>query len=145
MPTWAARSLEEIPPVADGEPNDPDWYPLQHFFGLTAFGANVFVAHDEGQTLVDEHDERASGQEELYLVLEGEAEFELDGESVRIGRGSVVAVPEPAVRRRAVACVKGTTLLAVGAAPGCFTTTWDTSHFADLPRAETLGSSSTSR
>lgn len=129
------RSLREIPLVADGEPDDPDWHPLQYFFGLTAFGANVFVARTEGQTLVEEHDERASGQEELYLVFEGEAEFELDGEEVRVASGAVVAVPEPSVRRRAVACSPGTTLLVIGAAPGCFTTTWRASHFAGLPRA----------
>ena len=129
------RSLREIPLVADGESDDPDWHPLQYFFGLTAFGANVFVAGTEGQTLVDEHDERASGQEELYVVLAGEAEFELDGEKVRVARGAVVAVPEPSVRRRAVACLSGTTLLVIGAAPGCFTTTWRASHFAGLPRA----------
>jgi hypothetical protein len=135
MPRWAARTLREIPLVADGEPDDPDWHPLQYFAGLTAFGANAFVARREGQVLVEEHDERASGQEELYIVLEGEADFELDGSIVRLASGAVVAVPEPSVRRRAVARSPGTTLLVIGAAPGCFTTTWRASHFVGLPRA----------
>jgi hypothetical protein len=135
MPSWAVRNIAEIPRVTASEPDDPDWRPLQHFFGLTAFGANIFIAHREGQTLVEEHDERASGQEELYLVLDGEADFELDGRRVRVAGGALVAVADPSVRRRAVARREGTTMLAIGAKPGCFSTTWNASHFADVPRA----------
>jgi hypothetical protein len=132
---WAARRVEEIPPVPGGDEHDPDWRPLQHFFGLTAFGANVFVAQRGDETLVEEHDERGSGQEELYLVLDGEAEFELDGESLVAERGTVVALPDPAVRRRALARVPGTALLAVGTRPGCFETTWRSEHFENVPQA----------
>jgi hypothetical protein len=85
MAGWAARGLGEIPKVTDGEASDPEWYPLQHFFGITTFGANVFVATHGHETLVGEHDERSSGQQELYVVLEGEAEFDLAGERVRAG------------------------------------------------------------
>ena len=134
MARWAARNLSEIPKVTDGGPDDPDWHPLQHFFGLTAFGANVFVAKRADETLVEEHDERASGQQELYLVLEGEADFELDGEHVRAIRGTVVAVPDPSVKRRAVARSAGAALLAVGSRPGSFATTWSESHFTGVPR-----------
>ena len=122
--------------VPDGAAEDPVWHPLQHFFGLTAFGANVFVATDAEQTLVELHDERESGQQELYLVMDGDAEFELDEDTLVATSGTVVAVPEPAVRRRAVARSPGTALLAVGARPGCFATTWRASHFAQVPRAD---------
>jgi hypothetical protein len=70
MAGWAARHVTEIPRVADGEVDDPDWYPLQHFFGVATFGANVFVATQGTETLVAEHDEQSSGQQELYVVLE---------------------------------------------------------------------------
>jgi hypothetical protein len=135
MTRWAVRTLSEIPTVTDGDPGDPDWHPLQHFFGLTAFGANVFVAIEGNETLIAEHDEQASGQEELYLVLEGEADFELDGERVHAARGTAVAVIDPSVQRSAVALGPGTTLLAIGSRPGAFETTWRESHFSDLPRA----------
>jgi hypothetical protein len=133
---WAARRLEEVPVVPNEASEDPVWHPLQHFFRLTAFGANVFVATDAEQTLVALHDERESGQEELYVVMEGEAEFELDDDTFVAARGTVVAVPEQAVRRRAVARSSGTVLLAIGAAPGCFATTWRASHFEHVPRAD---------
>jgi hypothetical protein len=133
--SWAVRRLDDVPPVPRTDEGDPDWRPLQHFFGLTAFGANVFVARRGDETLVEEHDERASGQEELYLVLEGEVEFEVGGETFLAGRATAVAVPEPAVKRRAVARTAGASLLVVGSRPGCFETTWRASHFADVPRA----------
>ena len=134
MPRWIVRSIDDVPTVPGGA-DDPIWHPLQHYFGLSAFGANVFVAREDGQTLVDEHDEIGSGQEELYLVLEGRATFELDGEAVAAERGTAVAVTEPAVRRSAFAEAAGTALLVVGVRPGSFETTWRESHFVDVPRA----------
>jgi len=135
---WAARRLDEIPPV----PGDPDWRPLQYFFRLTAFGANVFTALRAGETLVERHDELESGQEELYVVLEGEVEFELDGESLVAQRAAVVALQDPAVTRRAVARSPGASLLAVGSRPGCFETTWLPEHFEQVPQ---LGDSRSAR
>jgi hypothetical protein len=117
--SWAVRRLDDVPTVPRTDEDDPDWRPLQHFFRLTAFGANVFVARRGHETLVEEHDERTSGQEELYLVLEGEVEFEVGGETFVAGRGTAIAVPEPAVKRRAVARTAGASLLVVGSRPGC--------------------------
>ena len=57
------------------------------------------MATHADQTLVEEHDERTSGQQELYVVLEGEVAFHLDGEEARLGRGTAVAITDPAVRR----------------------------------------------
>jgi mannose-6-phosphate isomerase-like protein (cupin superfamily) len=131
---WAVSLITDLPVVSDGEPDDPVWYPLQHALGIDTFGANVFVARTADQLLVEEHDERASGQQELYLVLEGAAAFEFDGEEERLERGAVLAVTDPGVRRRARALRAGTTLLVVGSANGPFESTWNAAHFAGLPR-----------
>ena len=40
--------------VADGGPNDPTWYPLQHVLGIRTFGANLFVATHADQILVEQ-------------------------------------------------------------------------------------------
>jgi hypothetical protein len=69
-----------VPLVPTDDPDGFDWYPLQHHFGLGAFGANAFGG-DAGTTLVAEHDERGSGQEELYVVVRGAARFTLAGEA----------------------------------------------------------------
>lgn len=136
MAGWVVREIGEIPRVPRGDADDPDWHPLQHFFGLTAFGANVFVAVSGHETLVAKHDERSSAQQELYLVLEGEADFELAGKHIRATKGTAIAVTDPTVMRHAVARAPGTVLLAVGASEGPFSTTWRKSHFENIPRAD---------
>lgn len=132
---FAVKSLAEVPSVPREEPDDPAWKPLQHHFRIDAFGLNVFTAPAEGVVLVAPHDERQSGQQELYLVLEGEIAFTLDGEEYLAPAGTVVAVPAPAVRREAVARTAGARLLAVGAKPvGGFRSTWSPHWFADVPQ-----------
>lgn len=134
MPGWAARALDDLPFAADAEAGAP-WYPLQHAFGVTAFGANVFVAGKPGHVLVEPHDESGSGQEELYLVLRGSAEFTLDGANVTGAALFVVAVREPRVVRGAVALEAETTLLVLGGRPNDgFESTWLPSHFEGVPR-----------
>jgi hypothetical protein len=134
MARWTVKEIAAIPTVSDGGPEDPVWYPLQHALGIDTFGANLFVATHGDQTLVEAHDERDSGQQELYVVLEGEAAFHLDGDEARLGRGSALAVTDPFVRRSATALGEGTALLIIGAGPDRFESTWDPSHFGDIPR-----------
>jgi hypothetical protein len=95
---------------------------------------NVFAAVRGDETLVEEHDERGSGQQELYLVLTGRALFELDGERAEVGARTAVAVTDPSVRRSARALEAGTSVLVVGAAAGPFVSTWDATHFDGIPR-----------
>jgi hypothetical protein len=136
MARWTVREIADMPVVSEGDPDDPVWYPLQHVLGIDAFGVNLFVAQEAGQTLVEDHDERASGQQELYLVLEGRATFELDREKARLDRGTAIAITEPSVRRSAKALSQGTTLLIIGAGRSPFRSTWNASHFADIPRPD---------
>ena len=134
MARWTIKDVAAIPAVSDGDPKDPTWYPLQHALGIDTFGANLFVATRAGQTVVEDHDERASGQQELYLVLEGEVAFRLDAEEARLGRGSVVAITDPSVRRSATAQTEGTAVLVIGASREEFASTWNSSHFSDISR-----------
>jgi hypothetical protein len=136
MARWTVKEVAAIPKVSDGGPEDPAWYPLQHALGIDTFGANLFVATHGGQKLVEDHDERASGQQELYVVLEGEVAFRLDGDEAQLGRGSAVAITDPSVRRSATALREGTALLIIGAGPETIRSTWNPSHFSDIPRPE---------
>ena len=136
MARWTVSEIAALPTVSDSGPDDPSWYPLQHALGIDTFGANLFVATRADQTLVEEHDERMSGQQELYVVLEGEVAFRLDGEEARLGRGTAVAVTDPAVRRSATALGSGAKLLIVGAANDPFRSTWNRDHFSDISRPE---------
>jgi quercetin dioxygenase-like cupin family protein len=136
MAGFWVRRLDELPLVPTDDPADFDWYPVQHHLGLGAFGINAFGG-DTGTVLVAEHDERASDQEELYVVVEGTVVFTLDGESRRAHGVSFVALPDPAVTRSAVAAEDGTLLLAIGAPRGSgFRTTWNEENLGQVPRAE---------
>ena len=131
-PRYAVRRLEEVPRIEDDDPDDPDWFPLQHFFRLTAFGVNVYVARDDGGALIATHDEAGSNQEELYLVIAGEATFTLDGERLDGPALSVVAVGDPAVVRGATAKTAGTTVVAIGGeAQDRFRSSWQPRWFED--------------
>jgi hypothetical protein len=136
MARWTVREIGAVPTVSHRGLDDPVWYPLQHALGIDTFGANLFVATHADQTLVEEHDERSSGQQELYIVLEGQVVFQLNGEQARLVRGTAVAVTDPTVRRSAWALTPGARLLIVGAGDDQFRSTWNPDHFSEIPRPE---------
>jgi mannose-6-phosphate isomerase-like protein (cupin superfamily) len=87
--------------------------PVREHLGIHAFGVNAFTPGEDG-TLINDHDESGTGQEELYIVLDGSATFEIDGETFEAPAGTLVSVP-PESRRKASG--KGT-VLALGGTPG---------------------------
>ena len=103
---WQAGRLEDI------ERRGRD-IPVREHFGIHGFGINAYTPSEDG-TLISEHDELGSGQEELYIVLEGNASFEVNGETVDAPAGTFVYVP-PETRRKATG--EGI-VLALGATPG---------------------------
>ena len=105
-PKWKASRLDEM------ERRGTD-IPVREHLGITAFGINAYKAGEDG-TLIGEHAEAGSGQEELYIVLDGTATFEIDGETVEAPAGTFVFV-RPESRRKATG---DGTILAVGATPG---------------------------
>jgi hypothetical protein len=114
MGGWQVAQLDDIEELDDGrEPMRP----VRHHFGITAFGVTAWTAQNAGDRIINEHDEDDAGHEELYVVTEGHARFEIGGESVDAPAGSLVYV-EPKVRRTAFAEDAGTTILVVGATPG---------------------------
>lgn len=86
--------------------------PVRHHFGITTFGVTAWTAKNEGDRLLNEHDEQDEF-DELYLVLVGTARFELAGDTVDVPSGTFVYVPA-GVMRTAFAQEAGTTILAIG-------------------------------
>src|SRR3954463_15545605 len=84
--------------------------PVREHFGIRAFGINAYTPGEDG-TLISAHDESGSGQEELYIVLDGKATFEIDGETVDAPAGTFVSV-RPESQRKATG---DGTVLALGA------------------------------
>jgi hypothetical protein len=132
---WVRR-LDELPLVPTDDPEEFDWYPVQHHLWIGAFGVNAYGG-DTGTSFVHLHDETKGDQEELYVVLKGAVRFTLAGNEVEARAISFVAVPDPTVAREAVAAEDGTLLLAVGApVTSGFQTTWRPEHFEQVPRAD---------
>jgi tetratricopeptide (TPR) repeat protein len=116
MNDYAVVQLEEIEEISDGRcPSRP----VRAHFGITSFGINAWTGREPGDRIINEHDEADDGnqEEELYLVQQGRASFELDGERVDAPSGTFVFAP-PGVKRTAFAEEPGTTIVAVGGTPG---------------------------
>ncbi len=115
MSGYAVAHLDEIDELDDGR---CPWRAVRLHFGITAFGVNAWTARGAGDRIINEHDESEPGSnEELYLVMQGRAVFELDGERVDAPAGTLVFA-RPGVKRTAVAEEQDTTIIALGGTPG---------------------------
>ena len=115
--TYQVVNLSELETFPVGE-HGLQWHPIRSRLGIEAFGINAYTSAEVGGEIVEEHTESTYGHEELYFVVSGRATFTLDGEEVDAPAGTIVHLPEPGVRRHAVAREPGTTVLAVGAKRG---------------------------
>jgi quercetin dioxygenase-like cupin family protein len=87
--------------------------PVREHLGIHSFGINAITLGEDG-TLINEHDEAGSGQEEVYVVLDGTATFTIDGETVEAPAGTLVSVPPESTRK----ATGEATVLALGGTPG---------------------------
>jgi tetratricopeptide (TPR) repeat protein len=112
--------LEAAPTLAPGATDTGrQRFDVRRRLDITAFGVQAFRA-PSGVDVINQHDETLlgeAGQEELYIVLNGSATFEIDGESVEAPAGSLVQV-QPTSMRKATAKDDDTTILVVGGTSG---------------------------
>jgi quercetin dioxygenase-like cupin family protein len=111
--SYSVKRFDEIEEIDDGR---APFRPVRHQFGISSFGVNTFTGRKAGDRLINEHTEEGE-QEELYVVLNGHAAFEIDGDRVDAPAGTLVFV-EPGVKRTAFAEEDDTTLVVVGGTPG---------------------------
>jgi mannose-6-phosphate isomerase-like protein (cupin superfamily) len=120
MSGYAVVHVDDIPAQDDGRAL---MRPVRHHLGITGFGVNAWTAPNAGDRLIPEHQEANENEdeterdEELYLVVQGRAVFELDGERHDAPAGTFVFV-RPRVNRTAFAEEPGTVVVAVGGTPG---------------------------
>jgi tetratricopeptide (TPR) repeat protein len=113
MSDYGVAHLDEIDEMDDGR---CPWRPVRHHFGITSFGVNAWTGRSAGDRIINEHDE-SDENEELYVVLQGRAVFELDGDRVDAPVGTLVFA-RPGVKRTAFAEEPETTIIALGGTPG---------------------------
>jgi hypothetical protein len=84
--------------------------------GVSSFGMQVIQLPPD-YSEYPEHDETASGQEEVYLALQGSGWLDIEGERVDLDGETFVRVG-PERKRKVFAGPQGLRMLAVGGAPG---------------------------
>ena len=84
--------------------------------GVTAFGMQVIQLPPDFADY-PEHDHAETGQEEVFLALNGSGWMDVDGERVELDSETLVRVG-PAARRKVFAGPQGLRMLAIGGAPG---------------------------
>src|ERR671937_2100683 len=84
--------------------------------GASAFGMQV-LQMPPGADFYPNHDHAHDGQEEVYVVLGGSADFDIDGERVHVEPETAVRVA-PTTKRRIHPGPDGVRILAVGGVPG---------------------------
>lgn len=72
------------------------WKLARKALGTSAFGFNLVEIEPGGE--IPLHDEAASGQVELYVVLEGEAVLRIEGEDHPAPAGTFASIEPPASR-----------------------------------------------
>jgi mannose-6-phosphate isomerase-like protein (cupin superfamily) len=108
---FTLKRIEELPSINHGAVKL-----AADELGVESFGLQVLDL-PPGFTAYPEHDHRHDGQEEVYVVLAGAAEFAVGGERFHAGPGSLVRI-EPAATRKLLPGPDGVRVLAIGCAPG---------------------------
>lgn len=84
--------------------------------GVQSFGLQIFDM-PPGTDQYPEHDHEHDGQEEVYVVLRGSGEFDIEGERVAVDSERVIRVPA-GTKRKLLPGPDGIRVLALGGVPG---------------------------
>lgn len=113
-PGWKTEHIDNVPPMKSSF--QKGWKSVRWHLGIRSFGVNASTKN-QGESLTPIHDELKSNQDELFVVLEGVAEFDLDGKKIKASAGTLISV-KPEVKRGATALKDKTTVLIIGAPIG---------------------------
>ncbi len=94
MASYSIKHRDEFEPMEGS--GGATWLLARKALGTSAFGYNLVEIEPGGQ--IPEHDEAGSGQVELYVVLEGEAVFRIEGEDHAAPAGTFASI-EPSASR----------------------------------------------
>ncbi|HKO27023.1 MAG TPA: cupin domain-containing protein [Solirubrobacteraceae bacterium] len=109
MSDYTVKSIEELESIHHGAVKLAGAE-----LGIRSFGMQV-LDFPAGFSEYPAHDHADDGQEEVYVLLRGSAEFQIDDERLTVGPGELVRIAPPATRKL-VAGPDGARILAVGCA-----------------------------
>jgi quercetin dioxygenase-like cupin family protein len=90
---------------------------MRRQLGVEAFGVNWFELPPNA--VGHEHDEAASGQEEVNVIVAGSGVYRIDGEEIPVEAGTFLRF-DPETTRCPVAGPDGLTMIAIGARKGSY-------------------------
>jgi mannose-6-phosphate isomerase-like protein (cupin superfamily) len=111
MQGYTAKRLDEMEAIFHGS-----FRRAGAELGVECFGMQVFDM-SPGFGDYPEHDHAEDGQEEVYVVLRGSAEVEIDGERVAVDPERLLRVGA-GTKRKIFPGAEGVRLLALGGVPG---------------------------
>lgn len=114
MQTYEIARLDEIDALPDGSYH---YRPVRHHLGIQGFGVTAWVGAAAGDPIINDYDEGSEPAEELFIVINGRAVFDIEGEEVGATTGTLIFAP-PGTRRTAIAAEPSTTILVVDGTPG---------------------------
>jgi hypothetical protein len=111
MPDYTMSRIDDMEAVVFGS-----FKRARATLGVESFGMQV-IDMPPNATQYPEHDEADSGQEEVFVVLRGDGEIEIDGRRQAIDSETMVRVG-PSAKRKIWPGARGMRLLALGGCPG---------------------------
>ncbi|MDX6649966.1 MAG: hypothetical protein QOJ97_1917 [Solirubrobacteraceae bacterium] len=111
MADYTVKRIDEIEAVFGGA-----FKRARAELGVTSFGMQI-IDMPPNNDRHPEHDHSHDGQEEVYVVLRGSAEVDIEGERVAIDPETLLRVA-PGTKRKVLPGDQGVRLLALGGKPG---------------------------
>jgi mannose-6-phosphate isomerase-like protein (cupin superfamily) len=112
MTDYTVKRFDEMEPVFGGF-----FLRTRASLGVSSFGMQILNFPPNSGDFYPNHDHGESGQEEVYLVLTGSADFDIEGESVHAGPETAIRVGSTTKRKISVGS-QGARILALGGVPG---------------------------
>jgi mannose-6-phosphate isomerase-like protein (cupin superfamily) len=111
MPDYTAKKIEDMETFYQGL-----FRRARGELGVSSFGMAVIELEPNAENHPS-HDHAGQGQEEVFVVIRGSGEMEIDGERFAIDEETIVRVG-PEAKRRIHPGDEGMRLVAIGGVPG---------------------------
>jgi mannose-6-phosphate isomerase-like protein (cupin superfamily) len=112
MADYTCKRFDEMEPILGGF-----FLRARASLGASSFGMQILQMPPNAGEFYPNHDHADSGSEEVYVVLGGEADFEVEGERVHVGPDTAIRVGAT-THRKILPGPEGVKILAIGGVPG---------------------------
>ena len=131
MATYTVKRIDDMEAIFRGA-----FKKARAELGVTAFGVQVIDLPPNADQY-PEHDHAEDGQEEVYAVLRGSGELDVEGERFPIDGEVLVNVPS-GIKRKVYAGPEGMRILVIGGVPG---SAYEVRDFTELGQPDPMAAS----